>query len=199
MYNKAFREFDANNFPQALKELDAIDARQPDLARVPKFAWRDPDAAGHLRQSGSSLARSGADRSEVLECALQPGGNSVSQKDWAEARKRFEQLLSSSQSDLASEASQLIQYKILLTYLLEGKENMVDSILAKLELSPDTPAVDYVKAAVALQHKNEKEAKDWMAVAEKNFSPQLNKLFAESLYEVGWLKSRPARRAPRCR
>src|SRR5438094_3635160 len=26
MYNKAFREFDANNFPQALKELDAIDA-----------------------------------------------------------------------------------------------------------------------------------------------------------------------------
>jgi hypothetical protein len=80
-------------------------------------------------------------------------------KDWAEARKRFEKLLSSSQSDLASEASQLIQYKILLTYLLEGKENMVDSILAKLELSPDTPAVDYVKAAVALQHKNEKEQK----------------------------------------
>src|SRR5207248_2368889 len=32
MYNKAFREFEANNFPQALKELDAIDARQPELA-----------------------------------------------------------------------------------------------------------------------------------------------------------------------
>src|SRR6201981_2404478 len=32
MYNKAFRAFDANNFPEALKELDAIDARQPDLA-----------------------------------------------------------------------------------------------------------------------------------------------------------------------
>src|SRR5436190_4537408 len=27
-----------------------------------------------------------------------------------------------------------------------------------------------------------------MAVAEKNFSPQLNKLFAESLFEVGWLE-----------
>ena len=27
-----------------------------------------------------------------------------------------------------------------------------------------------------------------MATAEKNFSPQLNKLFAESLYEVGWLE-----------
>ena len=32
MYNKAFRAFDGNNFPEALKELDAIDARQPDLA-----------------------------------------------------------------------------------------------------------------------------------------------------------------------
>src|SRR5438128_5746304 len=109
-------------------------------------------------------------------------------KDWPEARKRFEQLLSSGESDLAKEASQLIQYKILLTYLLEGKGNMVDSILAKLELSPDTPAVDYVKAAVALQQKNQNEAKDWNSAAEKNFSPQLNKLFAESLYEVGWLE-----------
>src|SRR5438045_9423364 len=81
-------------------------------------------------------------------------------KDWAEARKRFEQLLSSSQSDLASEASQLIQYKVLLTYLLEGKENMVDSILATLELTHDTPAVDYVKAAGALQPKREQETNE---------------------------------------
>src|SRR5260370_1010598 len=84
-------------------------------------------------------------------------------KDWAEARKRFEKLLSSSQSDLASEASQLIQYKILLTYLLEGKENMLDSILPKLELSPATPAVDYVKPAVAPQHNNRKEPKHSIA------------------------------------
>ena len=188
MYNKAFREFDANNFPQALKELDAIDARQPDVA-----------ASQNLR--GVILMRQGIyDKAEValLEAArIDPTFWNARfnmaeipflKKDWAEARNRFEKLLSSSQSDLASEASQLIQYKILLTYLLEGKENMVDSILAKLELSPDTPAVDYVKAAVALQHKNGKEAKDWMAAAEKNFSPQLNKLFAESLYEVGWLE-----------
>jgi Flp pilus assembly protein TadD len=191
MYGKAFRQFDANNFPQALKELDAIDARQPDLA-----------ASKNLR--GVILMRQGVyDKAEaaLLEAArLDPKFWNARfnlaeipflKKDWAAARSRFEELISSSESDLASEASQLIQYKILLTYLLEGKENMVDSILAKLELSRDTPAVDYVKAAVALQHKNQKEAKDWMTVAEKNFSPQLNKLFAESLYEVGWLE-RPA-------
>jgi tetratricopeptide (TPR) repeat protein len=188
MYTKAFRDFDANNFPQALKELDALDSRQPDLA-----------ASKNLR--GVILMRQGIyDKAEeaLLEAArIDPKFWNARfnlaeipflKKDWVAARSRFEELHSSSESDLASEASQLIQYKILLTYLLEGKENMVDSILAKLELSRDTPAVDYVKAAVALQHKNQKEARDWMAVAEKNFSPQLNKLFSESLYEVGWLE-----------
>src|SRR5438045_9789693 len=32
MYSKAYREFDANNFSEALKQLDEIDARQPDVA-----------------------------------------------------------------------------------------------------------------------------------------------------------------------
>jgi Flp pilus assembly protein TadD len=188
MYNAAFRAFDSNKFAEALKQLDAIDARQPDLA-----------ASKNLR--GVILMRQG--NYELAEAALQDASRidpkfwnarfnmaeiPFLKKDWAEARNRFEQLLSSGESDLAKEASQLIQYKILLTYLLEGKDNMVDSIQAKLELSPDTPAVNYVKAAVALQQKNQKEAKDWISAAEKNFSPQLNKLFAESLYEVGWLE-----------
>ena len=97
-------------------------------------------------------------------------------------------MLSSNSAELQGEATQLIQYKILLTYILEGKDNMVDSFLSKFELSNDTPAVQYGNAAIALQHKDEKAAKEWIAAAEKNFSPQLNKLFAESLYEAGWLK-----------
>src|SRR5205809_1851488 len=188
MYNAAFRAFDSGKFAEALKELDAIDARQPDLA-----------ASKNLR--GVILMRQG--KYDQAEAALQDAARidpkfwnarfnlaviPFLRKDWPEARKRFEQLRSRGQSELAKEASQLIQYKILLTYLREGKDDMVDSIQAKLELSPDTPAVDYVKAAVALKQKNQKEAKDWIGVAEKNFSPQLNKLFAESLYEVGWLQ-----------
>ncbi len=188
MYNKAFRDFDANNFPQALKELDAIDARQPELAPSQNLRGVILMRQGIYDKAEAALLEAARIDPKFWNARFNLAEIPFLKKDWAEARKRFEQLLSSSQSDLASEASQLIQYKVLLTYLLEGKENMVDSILAKLELTPDTPAVDYVKAAVALQHKSEKEAKDWMAVAEKNFSPQLNKLFAESLFEVGWLE-----------
>jgi Flp pilus assembly protein TadD len=188
MYNAAFRAFDANKFSEALKQLDAIDARQPDLAASKNLRGVILMRQGNYDQAEAALQEAARIDPKFWNARFNMAEIPFLKKDWPEARKRFEQLLSSGESDLAKEASQLIQYKILLTYLLEGKNNMVDSIQAKLELSPDTPAVDYVKAAVALQQKNQKEAKDWISVAEKNFPPQLNKLFVESLYEVGWLE-----------
>jgi Flp pilus assembly protein TadD len=188
MYNTAYRAFDAGKFPEALKQLDAIDARQPDLAASKNLRGVILMRQGNYDQAEAALTEAARIDPKFWNARFNMAEIPFLKKDWAEARKRFEQLLSTGQSDLAKEASQLIQYKILLTYLMEGKSNMVDSILAKLELSPDTPAVDYVKAAVALQQKNEAEAKDWISAAEKNYSPQLNKLFVESLYEVGWME-----------
>ena len=188
MYNTAYRAFDAGKFPEALKQLDAIDARQPDLAASKNLRGVILMRQGNYDQAEAALTEAARIDPKFWNARFNMAEIPFLKKDWAEARKRFEQLLSTGQSDLAKEASQLIQYKILLTYLMEGKSNMVDSILAKLELSPDTPAVDYVKAAVALQQKNETEAKDWITAAEKNYSPQLNKLFVESLYEIGWME-----------
>lgn len=188
MYNTAYRAFDAGKFPEALKQLDAIDARQPDLAASKNLRGVILMRQGNYDQAEAALTEAARIDPKFWNARFNLAEIPFLKKDWVEARKRFEQLLSTGQSDLAKEASQLIQYKILLTYLMEGKTNMVDSILAKLELSPDTPAVDYVKAAVALQQKNETEAKDWITAAEKNYSPQLNKLFVESLYEIGWME-----------
>src|SRR5437773_445559 len=188
MYNTAYRAFDAGKFQEALKQLDAIDARQPDLAASKSLRGVILMRQGNYDQAEAALTQAARIDPKFWNARFNLAEIPFLRKDWAEARKRFEQLLSTGQSDLAKEASQLIQYKILLTYLMEGKSNMVDSILAKLELSPDTPAVDYVKAAVALQQKNEAEAKDWISAAEKNYPPQLNKLFAESLYEIGWME-----------
>src|SRR5215813_3434734 len=188
MYNAAFRAFDSGKFEEALKQLDAIDARQPDLAASKNLRGVILMRQGKYDQAEAALQDASRIDPKFWNARFNLAEIPFLKKDWPEARNRFEQLLSNGESDLAKEASQLIQYKILLTYLQEGKDNMVDSIQAKLELSPDTPAVDYVKAAVALKQKNQKEAKDWISAAEKNFSPQLNKLFAESLYEVGWLE-----------
>src|SRR5256885_2942235 len=188
MYNAAFRAFDSGKFAEALKHLDGIDARQPDLAASKNLRGVIQMRQGNYDQAEAALQDAARIDPKFWNARFNLAEIPFLRKDWPEARNRFEQLLSSGESDLAKEASQLIQYKILLTYLLEGKDDMVDSIQAKLELSPDTPAVDYVKAAVALKQKNQKEAKDWMGAAEKSFSLQLNKLLAESLYEVGWLE-----------
>lgn len=188
MYDKAFREFNAASYPQALKELDAIDARQPDLAESQNLRGVILMRQAEYDQAEAALQKALATDPKFWNARFNLAEIPFLRKDWAEARKRFEGLLSGGTSELQGDAAQLIQYKILLTYLLEGKENMVDSMLAKFELTPETPAVSYSNAALALQHKNEKEAKDLIAAAEKKFSPQLNKLFAESLYEVGWLQ-----------
>lgn len=188
MYDKAFREFNAANYPQALKELDAIDARQPDLAESQNLRGVILMRQAEYDQAEAALQKALATDPKFWNARFNLAEIPFLRKDWAEARKRFEGLLQGNAAELQGDAAQLIQYKILLTYLLEGKENMVDSILTKFELSPDTPAVHYSNAAIALQHKKEQEGKDLIAAAEKKFSPQLNKLFAESLYEVGWLQ-----------
>lgn len=187
MYDKAFREFNASNYAQALKELDGIDARQPDLAESQNLRGVILMRQAQYDQAEAALQKALATDPKFWNARFNLAEIPFLKKDWAEARKRFEGLLQGN-SELQGEAAQLIQYKILLTYLLEGKENMVDSIMAKFELTPDTPAVHYSNAAIALQHKKEQEARDLLAAAEKKFSPQLNKLFAESLYEVGWLQ-----------
>src|SRR4029077_11591953 len=194
MYDKAFRAFDSNNFSEALKQLDAIDTRQPDLAESQNLRGVIMMRQGIYDKAEGALNEALRIDPKFWNARFNLAEIPFLRKDWAQARERFQGLLSSNASELQGAATQLIQYKILLTYLLEGKENMVDSILAKFELSPDTPAVHYANAAIALQHKNTKEAKDWMVAAEKNFSPQLNKLFVESLYEVGWLE-KPAGQA----
>ncbi|MEY2575116.1 MAG: hypothetical protein QOF80_603, partial [Verrucomicrobiota bacterium] len=188
MYDKAFREFNAANYPQALKELDAIDARQPDLAESQNLRGVILMRQADYDQAEAALQRALATDPKFWNARFNLAEIPFLRKAWGEARKRFEGLLQGNTSELQGDAAQLIQYKILLTYLLEGKENMVDSILAKFELTPETPAVTYSNAAVAFQHKNEKEAKDLIAGAEKKFSPQLNKLFAESFYEIGWMQ-----------
>jgi Flp pilus assembly protein TadD len=188
MYDKAFQEFNASNYAQALKELDAIDARQPDLAESQNLRGVILMRQANYDQAEVALQKALATDPKFWNARFNLAEIPFLRKDWGEARKRFDALLQGNAAELQGEAAQLIQYKVLLTYLLQGNENMVDSILAKFELSPDTPAANYSNAAIALQHKNEKEAKELLATAEKNFSPQLNKLFAESLYEVGWLQ-----------
>jgi tetratricopeptide (TPR) repeat protein len=188
MYDKAFRAFDSASYDEALTALDAIDAAQPNLAESLNLRGVVYMRQGKYDRAEAALRKALSIEPKFWNASFNLAEIPFLRKDWPEARNRFEVLIAGDNQGIQPETIQLIQYKILLTFVLQGKENMVDWILNKFELSKDSPALYYSNAAIALQHKNQKEADEWLAAADKHFPAPLNKLYAESLYEVGWMK-----------
>ena len=187
MYSAAAQELNAGHYREALQKLDAIDARQPDMAAAQNLrgvAWM---RLAEYRKAETALRKAREIDPDFWEARFNLAEVPFLTQDWTEARRRFTALAAEPNDHLDGATTDLIRFKILLTFLLEGKEKMGAPILAKIKASPEGPAFYYAQAALALQRKDRQEAKSWMAKAAKEFSPQLNKLFAESFYEVGWL------------
>ena len=187
MYAAAAQDFNAGQYRDALKKLDAIDERQPDLAAAQNLRGVALMRLAEYRPAESALRKArGLDpgfweaRYNLAEVPFLAG-------NWTLARSRFNELLAEPNEHVQGATRDLIQFKILLTCLLEEKEKQAAAALEKLQSSPQSPALYYAQAALALRRKDRQEAKEWMATAAKEYSPQLNRLFSESFYEIGWL------------
>jgi Flp pilus assembly protein TadD len=188
MYDKAFTAFNEGRYNDALKALDAIDRRQPDLAESLNLRGVVYMRQGSYEKAEAALRKALSVEPRFWNASFNLAEIPFLQKNWLEARNRFEALVARESEAMQPETSQLIQYKILLTFVLQGKENTVDWMLNKFELTKHSPALYYSNAAIAFQHHNEKEAGEWIAAARKQFSAPLNQLYAESFYEVGWME-----------
>lgn len=187
MYAAAAQDLNAGHYRDALRKLDAIDERQPDLA-----AAQNLRGVALMRLTEYGPAESALRKARALDPSFWEARFNLAEvpfltKNWTLARSRFSELLAEPNEHVRGATVDLIQFKILLTCLLEEKEKLGAAVLEKLKSSPESPALYYAKAALALGQKDAREAKEWMATAAKEYSPQLNKLFTESFYEVGWL------------
>ena len=90
MYDKAFRDFDANNYPEALKQLDAIDARQPDLAESHNLRGVILMRQAQYDQAEVSLQKALASDPKFWNARFNLAEIPFLRKDWGEARKRFD-------------------------------------------------------------------------------------------------------------
>jgi tetratricopeptide (TPR) repeat protein len=187
IYATAARELNAGHYSEALKQLDAIEARQADLAAVQNLRGVVLMRMGEYGKAETALRKAREIDPGFWEARFNLAEVPFLKKDWAEARHRFEALAAGPGEQLQGVTGDVIQFKILLTFVLEGKAKMGAKILDQFKASPESPALYYARAALALRQKNEKEAKIWMTNAGKEFSPHLNRLFAESFYETGWL------------
>src|SRR5262245_44409977 len=188
LYETAFAAFDQARYDDALKTLDAVDARQPDLAESLNLR-----GVVYMRQGKYDKAEAALRKALAIEPGFWNASFNLAEipfrkKNWVEARNRFEALMAGEHNGLEPETGQLIQYKILLTFVLQGKQTTADWMLNRFEQAKNSPALYYSNAAIAFQRDNQKEAAKWLTAAHKQFSDALNRLYAESLYEIGWIE-----------
>jgi tetratricopeptide (TPR) repeat protein len=188
MYAGAAQALNGGNISEALKQLDAIDARQPDMA-----AAKNLRGVALMRTGEYNLAEKALQKASELDPGLWEARFNLAEipflrKSWPEARRRFEALANTKSEQAQGATGDLIQFKILLTYLLEGKEEKAIKMVDRLKASSASPAYYCGKAAIALHHKQKQEAVAALKAAEKSFSPTIYKLFLESFYEVGLME-----------
>ena len=187
MYAAAAQELNAGNYGEALKKLDAIDARQPDVAAAKNLRGVALMRMGEYGPAEKALQKARELDPNLWEARFNLAEVPFLRKSWAEARDRFQALAEESSDKVEGATADLIQFKILLTYLLQNKEKNATLLLDRLKASSASPAYYYAKAAFAFQEKDKTGTLIDLHAAEKAYSPRLNKLFAESFYEVGWV------------
>ena len=86
MYNTAYGAFDAGKFPEALKQLDAIDARQPDLAASKNLRGVILMRQGNYDQAEAALTEAARIDPKFWNARFNMAEIPFLKKDWAEAR-----------------------------------------------------------------------------------------------------------------
>ena len=109
-------------------------------------------------------------------------------KNYPLADKEFSKFLSSNK-ELPEETKALVQYKLLICYLKQGKGNDANEILESFDYLDDHPAFYYSNAAIHFNKGEKIEAGSWLNAAGKIYKPAINDIYNDSLIEAGWLEN----------
>lgn len=108
-------------------------------------------------------------------------------KNYTVARSRYEQLLTETDASKQPREAELTQFKVFLTLLLEGKESAARAFMDHFSFTGSTPARYYCQAALEFYAGSTDKATESIAEARKEFPAQIEAIFADSFYRVGWL------------
>src|SRR2546423_3080829 len=111
MYEKAARELDAGHYEPALQALDAIDARQPDLAEVQNLRGVILMRQGRYDEAEIALQKALEIKPSFRDASFNRAETAFLEKNWAEARRRFAAVVAGPGEDLGKETIELIRYK----------------------------------------------------------------------------------------
>ena len=179
---RAISSFNSRDFPTTLAQCDNLDHIQPDTAVV--LNMRGAVALEERRfQDGETLCKKAIDVDpKFFPARFNLAEIPFLQKHYAEARDIYERLLAEDPKN------ELLQYRIFLTYLLEGNEEAADGALKKVKFPGDTAAYYYAHAAWEFQHGKAGEAQGWINSGDWVFSKAKNAYFIDVFYDLGWVK-----------
>lgn len=100
---------------------------------------------------------------------------------YSEARTLFEKVKEKNQNN------ELLNYKIYLTYLLQGDMAKAKKMLGEFDFAGELPAYYFANAAWHFANKEPKVGFGWVSSAQSIYPAQANNLFVDSLVEVGWV------------
>jgi len=186
-YDQAMSDYKAANYEQALKDLDQLETF--DLEPSVRAESLNLRAVILMRQANyqaaESTLRSALELVPFLANAkFNLGQVSFLKRDWPEARKRFEQMLTEDYAAVGTDVCELIRFKVFLTLLLDRKQGEAAKLMDQWQQT--SPAAYYAHVAMAKDHADGTEARKWQQAAKTKFGEATDKLYAESFYEIGW-------------
>ena len=104
------------------------------------------------------------------------------QGHYPEARKMFEKFVRENPKD------ELARFRVFLIFLLEKNYDDARRAIDQIPFPGDTPAYYYANASWDFAHDRSAEAHKWLGRADWTFGPEKSATFADSLYEIGWIK-----------
>ncbi|MCE9518294.1 MAG: hypothetical protein K8R87_01800 [Verrucomicrobia bacterium] len=175
---------------EALKKLDEADVISPGsalIANIRGSIYTAPPLRDYVKARGCfELAE------RLTPDAFEPKFNQIEllyvEHKYAEAETAFAKLLVNFVK-LREEVRHLIQFKIIICQLKQGKRAEAEKTSAAFTFMDNTPAYYFTKSAFAFQSSDAEGAQNWITKAGKIFKPQDNAVYIDTLIEAGWLKS----------
>lgn len=189
LLESARKNLQAENFADAHAAVDRFEK-----ADKPTVESQDLRGCIYMEQGNFTEAARAFEAAHAIEFgSFPPRVHAIDlllrQKKFSEARDAYEKLLDGTTIQTSIER---LRYGILITDLAEHDETGARAALQSIGFPTQTPAYYYAQAAWALAHGAKSEATKWIDTARKIFPAEAESWFARPLFELGWIKNKPA-------
>ncbi len=186
LLREASQFLQANEPQRALDRLSEAGKIEPDFYHLQSFK-----GAAFAKLRDFDKATLAFERALALNPAAEDAKFNLAEidfvrKKYKEALEAFEKILTNTK--IPENSRSLLLYKKYLCLLLTDRTAEADTLLKTFRFEASTPEYYYANAAKSFRAGNEEDARGWLRSAANIYRLELQSLYIDSLYEIGWVK-----------